>query len=122
MHPVSFFNTVLFLCILLTERCNGNTDEKVEFPFELTNEEFTRRLVEIYPKLESACFVFMKAGKKGMLEELNSGKICFRCYTPGNVYHSDRGQGRLYMRRIAENEVTLTKSNRCGLKFLLQKN
>ena len=117
MHSVAPANKVLFFCILLTEHCSK--DRKVEFPFELTNEEFTRQLVEIYPKLENACFVFMKAGKDNALEEINPGTCCFRCYTPGNVYHSERGQGRLYMRRIAENEVTLTKSNQCGLKFLL---
>ncbi|XP_028411743.1 uncharacterized protein LOC114534494 [Dendronephthya gigantea] len=90
-----------------SEHCkNGNIDGKVEFPLELTNEEFTRKLVEIYPTLESACFVFMKAGKDNMLEELNPGICCFRCYTPNNVYHSERGQGRLYIRKITENEIS----------------
>ncbi len=80
----------------------------MEFSFELTHEQFKQKLVEIYPKLENACFVFMKAGKGNTLEELNPGICCFRCYTPKNVYHSERGQGRLYIRMIAENEVLLT--------------
>ena len=77
----------------------------MEFSLELTTEQFKQKLVEIYPKLENACFVFMKAGKDNTLEELNPGICCFRCYTPENVFHSERGQGRLYIRKIAENEV-----------------
>ena len=79
----------------------------MEFSFELTNEEFKRKIVKIYPRLENACFVFMKAGKDNTLEELNRGRCCYRCYTPENVYHSERGQGRLYIQKIAENEVLL---------------
>ena len=79
--------------------------DKVEFSFELTNEAFKQRLVEIYPKLENACFVFMKADKFNKLVELNPGGCCFRCYTPENVFYSERGQGRLYIRKIAESEV-----------------
>jgi hypothetical protein len=82
----------------------------VEFSLELTNEEFKQKLGEIYPKLENACFVLMKADRKNKLEELDPGTRCFRCYTPRNIYHSNRGQGRLYIRIIAENEVILTRS------------
>jgi hypothetical protein len=88
---------------ILPEHCVSQ--DKVEFSLELTNEQFKQKITEIYPKLENACFVFMKAGKDNKLEELNPGRCCFRCYTPNNVYHSDRGQGRLYIRKIAENEV-----------------
>ena len=77
----------------------------MEFFLELTHEQFKQKLVEIYPKLENACFVLMKASKDNKLEELNPGRCCFRCYTPENVHHSERGQGRLYIRKIAENEV-----------------
>ncbi len=80
----------------------------MEFPFTLTNEQFKQKLVEIYPKLENGCFVFMKADKNNKLEELNCGRCCFKCYTPENVYHSERGQGRLYIQKIAESEVLLT--------------
>ncbi|XP_028399725.1 uncharacterized protein LOC114523091 [Dendronephthya gigantea] len=80
-------------------------DDKVEFTLDLTNEQFKQKLIEIYPKLENAFFVFMKANKTNTLEELNPGLCCFRCYTPENVYNSERGQGRLYMRIIAENEI-----------------
>ena len=89
-----------------TEHCVS--DDKVEFPFTLTNEQFKQKLVEIYPKLENGCFVFMKADKNNKLEELNCGRCCFKCYTPENVYHSERGQGRLYIQKIAESEVLLT--------------
>ncbi len=82
----------------------------MEFSFELTNEEFRQKIIEIYPSLENACFVFMKAGKDNTLEKLNRGRCCYRCYTPENVYHSERGQGRLYIRKIAENEVLLIRS------------
>ena len=77
----------------------------MEFSFELTNEAFKQKLVEIYPKLENACFVFMKADKFNKLVELNPGECCFKCYTPENVFYSERGQGRLYIRKIAESEV-----------------
>ena len=80
-------------------------DEKVEFSFELRNEQFKQKLDEIYPRLENASFVFMKADKNNKLEELNAGKCCYHCYTPENVYHSERGQGRLYIKIIAEDEV-----------------
>ena len=79
--------------------------EKVEFSFELTKEQLKEKLVEIYPRLENACFVFMKADRNNKLEELNAGRCCYRCYTPENVYHSERGQGRLYIKIIVENEV-----------------
>ncbi|XP_028399723.1 protein NLRC5-like isoform X1 [Dendronephthya gigantea] len=81
-------------------------DDKVEFTLDLTNEQFKQKLIQIYPKLENAFFVFMKANKTNTLEELNPGLCCFRCYTPENVYNSERGQGRLYMRIIAENEIS----------------
>ena len=80
----------------------------MEFSLELTNEEFKQKLVEIYPKLENACFVFMKAGKDNTLEELNPGTCCYRCYTPENVYNSKRGQGRLYIQKIPEDKVLLS--------------
>ena len=82
--------------------------DKVEFSIALTNEEFKQKLVEIYPSLENACFMFMKAGKDNTLKDLNPGICCYRCYTPENVYSSDRGQGKLYIRMISENEVLLT--------------
>ncbi|XP_028399724.1 uncharacterized protein LOC114523090 isoform X2 [Dendronephthya gigantea] len=81
-------------------------DDKVEFTLDLTNEQFKQKLIEIYPKLENAFFVFMKADKTNTLEELNPGLCCFRCYTPENVYNSERGQGRLYLKIIAENEIS----------------
>ncbi|XP_028399719.1 putative GPI-anchored protein pfl2 [Dendronephthya gigantea] len=81
-------------------------DDKVEFTLDLTNEQFKQKLIEIYPKLENAFFVLMKADKTNTLEELNPGLCCFRCYTPENVYNSERGQGRLYMKIIAENEIS----------------
>ena len=80
----------------------------MEFLLELTNEEFKQKLVEIYPKLENACFVFMKANRKNNLEELDPGTCCYRCYTPENVYHSERGQGRLYIQKIPEDKVLLS--------------
>ena len=52
--------------------------------------------------------MFMTAGKDNILKELNPGRCCYRCYTPENVYDSERGQGRLYIRTIAENQVILT--------------
>ena len=76
----------------------------MEFSFELTSEAFKQKLIEIYPKLEDACFVFMK-GNGIILVELNPGGCCFRCYTPENVFCSERGQGRLYIKKIAESEV-----------------
>ena len=82
----------------------------MEFSLELTNEEFKQKLVEIYPKLEDACFVFMKAYGSNQLDELNPGTCCYRCYTPENVFYSKRGQGKLYIRIIAESEVLLTRS------------
>ena len=48
----------------------------------------------------------MKAGKDNTLTELNPSVCCYRCYTPENVYFSDRGQGKLYIRIIAENEIS----------------
>ena len=89
--------------VILTEYCVAGG--KVEFSLELTNEEFKQKLVEIYPSLENACFMFMKAGKDNALKELNAGVCCYRCYTPENVYSSERGQGKLYIQIIAENEV-----------------
>ena len=77
----------------------------MEFQFNLTNEQFKKKLVEIYPKLENCCFVFMKGDKNNQLVELNPGKCCFRCYTPENVHLSERGQGRLYIQIIPENKV-----------------
>ena len=77
----------------------------MEFSLGLTNEQFKQKLVEIYPKLENACFVLMRADKNNKLEKLNHGMCCFRCYTPENVYHSARGQRRLYIQKIAESEV-----------------
>ena len=79
----------------------------MEFSFDLTNEEFKRKIVAIYPILENSFFMFMIAGKDNILNELNPGRCCYRCYTPENVYHSERGQGRLYLRKIAENQVIL---------------
>ncbi|XP_028399727.1 uncharacterized protein LOC114523093 [Dendronephthya gigantea] len=81
-------------------------DDKVEFTLDLTNEQFKQKLIQIYPKLENAFFVLMRADKTNTLEELNPGLCCFRCYTPGNVYNSERGQGRLYMKIIAEKEIS----------------
>jgi hypothetical protein len=75
----------------------------------LTNEEFKRKLLEIYPTLKNAYFVFMKAGKDNTLNDLNPGRCCYRCYTPENVYNSERGQGRLYIKIIPENEVLLAQ-------------
>ena len=88
-----------------TDDEKGHSTNK--FSFELTHDEFMKQLVEIYPKLENACFVFMKADKTNRLVELNPGVCCFRCYTPRNVFHSPRGQGRLYIKKIAESEVPL---------------
>jgi hypothetical protein len=51
----------------------------------------------------------MKAGKDNTLNDLNPGRCCYRCYTPENVYNSERGQGRLYIKIIPENEVLLAK-------------
>ena len=99
------FAIVDLLIHILTEHCTNPEKDKVEFSLELTNVEFKQKLVEIYPKLENACFVLMKAGRKNKLEELDPGICCYRCYTPNNIYHSDRGQGRLYIRRIAESKV-----------------
>ena len=81
----------------------------MEFPLTLTNEQFKEKLIKIYPKLENSCFVLMKADKNNQLEGLNPGTCCFRCYTPENVYYSERGQGRLYIQRIAESEVKLVE-------------
>ena len=86
------------------EHCTS--DDKVEFPIALTNEQFKEKLVKIYPNLENSCFVLMKGVKNNQLEELNPGACCFRCYTPENVYHSERGQGRLYIQKIAESEIS----------------
>ena len=78
----------------------------MEFSFELTNEAFKQRLVEIFPKLENACFVFMKADDKlNKLVEINPGGCCFRCYTPQNVNDCEQGQGQIYIKKIAESEV-----------------
>ena len=89
---------------ILTEYCVAG--DKVEFSLQLTNEEFKQQLVEIHPSLKNACFMFMKAGKDNTLKVLNPGVCCYRCYTPENVYFSERGQGGLYIRIISENEVT----------------
>ena len=94
---------------MLAEHCSAG--EKVEFSFDLTNVEFRQKIVEIYPILENGFFMFMTAGKDNILKELNPGRCCYRCYTPENVYDSERGQGRLYIRKIAENQVILTTSN-----------
>ena len=99
------FNDLVSSCFL-TEYCVAG--DKVEFSLQLTNKEFKQKLVEIYPSLENACFMFMKAGKDHTLKELNPGVCCYQCYTPENVYYSERGQGKLYMRIISENEVLLT--------------
>ena len=80
----------------------------MEFSFDITNVEFKQKIVEIYPILENGFFMFMTAGKDNILKELNPGRCCYRCYTPENVYDSERGQGRLYIRTIAENQVILT--------------
>ena len=80
----------------------------MEFSLELTNEEFKQMLVEIYHKLENACFVFMRAGGDKTLQLLNPGTLCYRCYTPENVYHSERGKSRLYIRKIPEDKVLLS--------------
>ena len=87
----------------------------MEFSFELTNEAFKQKLIQVYPKLENACFVFMKADKINKLVELNPGGSCFRCYTPESIFYSERGQGRLYIRRIAEAEVKLDMATICEL-------
>ncbi|CAB4009578.1 Hypothetical predicted protein [Paramuricea clavata] len=89
------------------EHCTNPEKDKVEFSLELTNVEFKQKLVEIYSKLENACFVLMKADRKNKLEELDPGTCCYRCYTPNNIYDSNRGQGRLYIRIIAENEISM---------------
>ena len=83
----------------------------MEFSFDLTNEQFKQKIVEIYPILENGVFVLMIAGKDNILNEINPGRCCYRCYTPENVYHSERGQGRLYIRKIAENQVILIAFN-----------
>ena len=101
-----YFNSIFSL---LTE--HSVAGETVEFSFDLTNVEFIQKIVEIYPILENGFFVFMIAGKDNILKELNPGRCCYRCYTPENVYHSERGQGRLYIRKIAENQVILTTFN-----------
>ena len=80
----------------------------MEFLFELKNEGFKQKLAEIYPSLQNACFVFLTAGKDNALTELNPGRCCYKCYTPENVHNSERGQGRLYIRIIPENEVLST--------------
>ena len=94
--------------MFFTEHCTkdkeGHSTKKVEFSFELTSEAFKQKLVEIYPKLENAYFVFMK-GEGVKLVELNPGGCCFRCYTPENVFYSERGQGRIYIQKIEESEV-----------------
>ena len=94
--------------MFFTEYCTkdreGRSTKKVEFSFELTSEAFKQKLVEIYPKLEDACFVFMK-GEGIKLVELSPGECCFWCYTPENVFYSERGQGRLYIKKIEESEV-----------------
>ena len=90
-----------------TEYCTSDDNEKVEFSFDLSHDQFKQKLVEIYPKLENAFFVLMKADKNNVLVELNHGICCYRCYTPENVYNSERGQGRLYIQIIAENEVNI---------------
>ena len=76
----------------------------MEFSFQLSHEEFKQKLVEIYPKLANACFEFLKVDSRNTLVEI-PGECCFRCYTPENVFYSDRGQGRLYIQKIAESEV-----------------
>ena len=101
------------MIICFTEHCTkdekGYSTGEVEFSFELTNEAFMQKLVQIYPKLENACFVFMKADKLNNLVELNPGECCFRCYTPENVYHSEQGQGQIYIKKIEESEVMFMK-------------
>ena len=83
----------------------------MEFSFDLTNVEFRQKIIEIYPILENGFFVFMIAGKDNILKKLNPGRCCYRCYTPENVYHSERGQGRLYIQKIVENQVILITFN-----------
>ena len=105
-NKIHYFDSMLSL---FTEHCIAG--EKVEFSFDLTNVEFKQKIVEIYPILENGFFMFMTAGKDNALKELNPGRCCYRCYTPENVHDTKRGQGRLYIRKIAENQVILTTFN-----------
>ena len=82
----------------------GFLDEKgkVEFPFAMGVKEFRNKLVEIYPKLRNECYLLMKADKSNILEYLN---IAPSYYNPEEIYYSNLGQGKLYIRFATVAEV-----------------
>ena len=68
----------------------------------MTTEEFTNKLEEIYPKLQDQCYLLMKADKSKKLQYLD---IPSSSYKPTDIYNSNLGQGRLYIRFATETEV-----------------
>ena len=80
-----------------------NNETKVEFDISMTVEEFKNKLVEIYPKLQNKQFGLLKADEKSeVLERLN---ISSSCYRPEDIYYSNLGRGRLYIR--CDSEVSI---------------
>ena len=76
--------------------------QKVHFPFSMTTEEFKIKLVEIYSKLQNQCYLLMRADKSNKLLYLD---IASSYYNPNEIYNSNLGQGRLYIRFAAKTEV-----------------
>ena len=68
----------------------------------MTTEEFTNKLEEIYPKLQNQCYLLMKTDKSNKLQYLD---IANSSYNPKDIYNSNLGQGRLYIRFATKTEV-----------------
>ena len=90
----------LFYINLFLEFCQEKG--KIDFPFLMKTEEFTNKLEEIYPKLQNQCYLLMKADKSNKLQYLD---IASSSYNPKDIYDSNLGQGRLYIRFATETEV-----------------
>ena len=71
----------------------------------MTTEEFKNKLVEIYPKLKDRQFLLMKANESNSLERLN---LAPSHYNAEDIYHSNLGRGRLYIRCVNELEVMIS--------------
>ena len=74
----------------------------MNFPYSMTTKEFTNKLEEIYPRLKNRCYLLMKAAKSNKLQYLN---IASSSYNPKDIYNSNLGQGKLYIRFATEAEV-----------------
>ena len=75
---------------------------KINFPILMTTEEFKNKLEEIYPRLKNQCYLLMKAAKSNKLQNLD---IASSSYNPKDIYNSNLGQGKLYIRFATEAEV-----------------